>query len=62
MTRRDLRLLVRAGYQAGVVASPSDIADLWQRDALFEPAMQAEQRTRLFEGWNDAVGRVRTVR
>ncbi|MBT8105830.1 MAG: glycerol kinase GlpK [Woeseiaceae bacterium] len=51
-----------AGYQAGVVASPADIAKLWQRDALFEPAMQAEQRTRLLEGWNDAVGRVRAVR
>ena len=51
-----------AGYQAGVVASPADIANLWQRDALFEPAMQAVQRTRLLEGWNDAVSRVRAVR
>ena len=51
-----------AGYQAGVVASPADIANLWRRDALFEPAMQAAQRTRLLEGWNDAVSRVRTVR
>jgi glycerol kinase len=51
-----------AGFQAGIVASPADIADLWQRDALFEPAMQAAQRARLLEGWNDAVNRVRTVR
>ena len=51
-----------AGYQAGVVASPADIANLWRRDALFEPAMQAAQRSRLLEGWNDAVSRVRTVR
>jgi glycerol kinase len=51
-----------AGYQAGVVASPADIASLWRRDALFEPAMQAAQRTRLLEGWADAVSRVRTVR
>ncbi len=51
-----------AGYQAGVVASPSDIANLWQRDALFEPAMEAARRARLLEGWNDAVSRVRTTR
>ena len=49
-----------AGYQAGVVSSPSDIANLWQREALFEPAMQAEQRARLLEGWQDAVRRVRS--
>ena len=49
-----------AGYQAGVVSSPSDIAKLWQREALFEPAMQAEQRARLLEGWQDAVRRVRS--
>jgi len=49
-----------AGYQAGVVSSPSDIANLWQREALFEPAMQAGQRARLLEGWQDAVRRVRS--
>jgi len=49
-----------AGYQAGIVSSPSDIANLWQREALFEPAMQAGQRARLLEGWQDAVRRVRS--
>lgn len=49
-----------AGYQAGVVSSPSDIANLWRREALFEPAMEAEQRARLLEGWQDAVRRVRS--
>ncbi len=49
-----------AGAQAGVVGSIDDIETLWQRDRLFEPAMQATQRERLLEGWNDAVRRVRT--
>ena len=49
-----------AGAQAGVVESLADIGTLWQRDVLFEPAMQANQRERLLAGWNDAVRRVRT--
>ena len=49
-----------AGHQAGVVDSLADISGLWERDALFEPAMQSAQRERLFEGWRDAVRRVRT--
>ena len=51
-----------AGYQAGIVTSPSDIGNLWRRDALFEPRMQAAQRARLLEGWQDAVRRVRSGR
>ncbi len=51
-----------AGYQAGVVASPSEIGSLWRRDALFEPNMQSAQRERLLEGWHDAVRRVRSGR
>jgi glycerol kinase len=49
-----------AGYQCGIVESPSAIAALWQRDVLFEPVMQAAQRDRLLEGWNDAVTRIRS--
>ena len=49
-----------AGYQAGIVESPADIGNLWQRDALFEPQMQATQRERLLAGWSDAVRRVRS--
>jgi len=48
-----------AGAQAGVVKSIADIETLWQRDTLFEPAMQGDQRERLLEGWSDAVRRVR---
>ena len=49
-----------AGFQAGVVDSLGNLGDLWQRDAVFEPAMDAARRERLLEGWNDAVRRVRT--
>jgi glycerol kinase len=49
-----------AGYRAGIVDSPAAIGRLWQRDALFEPAMQEAQRERLMQGWNDAVSRIRT--
>ena len=49
-----------AGHQAGVVDSLADISGLWMRDALFEPNMQSAQRERLFDGWRDAVRRVRT--
>ncbi len=49
-----------AGFQAGVVDSLGNLGRLWQRDAVFEPAMGAEQRERLLAGWNDAVRRVRT--
>lgn len=49
-----------AGAWAGVVESVDDITTLWEREKLFEPAMDASQRERLLEGWNDAVGRVRT--
>ena len=51
-----------AGYQTGLVRSPSDIGKLWRRAALFEPAMQATQRERLLERWRDAVRRVRSGR
>ncbi len=49
-----------AGFQAGVVDSLDNVGKLWQRDAVFEPAMDADQRDRLLGGWNDAVKRVRT--
>jgi glycerol kinase len=49
-----------AGFQARVFDSLTDIGTLWQRDALFEPAMRSAQRERLLESWRDAVRRVRT--
>ncbi len=49
-----------AAYQLGLVDSTDELSSLWQRDALFEPAMAAGQRERLLEGWRDAVKRVRS--
>jgi glycerol kinase len=48
-----------AGLQAGIFASTADIAQRWQRDRLFEPKMKAEERERLYAGWQEAVARVR---
>jgi len=49
-----------AGLQSGVVDSVDELAGLWQRDALFEPAMSADLRERLLSGWQRAVEQVRT--
>jgi len=49
-----------AGLQSGVIDSIDHIADRWQRDRLFDPAMSAEQRERLLAGWATAVVRVRS--
>ena len=44
-----------AGYQAGVFESLDEVAKLWQREAEFRPAMAAELRQRLLDGWAAAV-------
>ncbi len=49
-----------AGLQAGLFKSTADIAKRWQRDRLFEPRMQADQREALYAGWQAAVARVRS--
>lgn len=48
-----------AGLASGLYGSLDDVAALWQQDRRFEPAMAAEQRSRLYAGWIDAVSRVR---
>jgi glycerol kinase len=49
-----------AALQSGIIESVDDLAKLWRRDALFEPAMPGEQREELLEGWSTAVDRVRS--
>ncbi len=49
-----------AGYRAGLVTSVDELATLWRRDQIFQPAMDDGQRQRLLQGWQDAVGRVRS--
>jgi glycerol kinase len=50
-----------AGLASGLIGSTRALADLWQRDALFRPAMDGERRERLYAGWLDAVSRIRTT-
>ncbi len=49
-----------AGLQAGVFASLESVADVWQCERRFEPAMGAERRAALYAGWCAAVDRIRT--
>ncbi|MEM7366644.1 MAG: glycerol kinase GlpK [Pseudomonadota bacterium] len=49
-----------AGLQSGVFADLDMISELWQLDRSFTPAMPEDQSKRLYEGWKDAVRRVRS--
>jgi glycerol kinase len=51
-----------AGMQAGVFGGLDELAGLWQRDAAFEPALDAAARDIAYAGWQDAVRRVRSDR
>jgi len=48
-----------AGLASGLWDSVEDIARHWRRERLFEPRMAPPERSRLYEGWQDAVARVR---
>ncbi len=49
-----------AGLTSGVFASTEEVQKLWRREASFEPSMQDHWRDRLYQGWLDAVSRVRS--
>lgn len=49
-----------AGLWCGHFASTEELAERWQRDALFEPVMEKVKSDRLYAGWLQAVSRVRT--
>ena len=49
-----------AGLQVGVFPSLDALTKIWARDRRFEPDMAVEERTRLRQGWIDAVRRVRS--
>ena len=49
-----------AAWQTGIVNSAAAVARLWERDALFEPAMNETTRARLLDGWQQAVSLVKT--
>ena len=49
-----------AAYLAGLAVGywkPEDITNKWQLDATFVPAMEEEERDRLYKGWQKAVKR-----
>jgi len=49
-----------AGLKCGLFSHLEEIADAWQRDARFEPRMDAALRDERYAGWRDAVSRVRS--
>ena len=49
-----------AGLQCGLYASFDDLESYWQRDARFEPRMDAGERERLLAAWARAVAHVRS--
>jgi glycerol kinase len=51
-----------AGLAVGLYPSLETLASRWQRDALFEPALDASEREARYAGWRDAVARVRSDR
>jgi glycerol kinase len=46
-----------AGLGAGIWANTDELADVWQLDQRFTPAMDTETRQRLRRGWGQAVDR-----
>ena len=48
-----------AGLAAGVYGSLDDVAAAWRLERRFEPAMAADERQKLLDGWRRAVARAR---
>ena len=48
-----------AGLTAGVFGSLDELARIWQLEREFKPRMQVQVRNRLYDGWLDAVKRIR---
>ncbi len=49
-----------AGLRVGFYPSVEALADAWQCERRFEPAMSADERERRYAGWRAAVDRVRS--
>ena len=49
-----------AGLETGLYGSMDAITEAWQVDRRFEPTMTDARRKRLYDGWLDAVQRVRS--
>jgi glycerol kinase len=51
-----------AALSTGLIATTADVSRLWTLDSVYEPAMDQSRRELLYEGWLDAVSRVRSNR
>jgi glycerol kinase len=49
-----------AGIAAGVYESLDEVAELWESEQIFESQMGELDRERRYQGWKNAVARVRT--
>ena len=49
-----------AGLETGLYGSKDAITEGWQVDRRFEPTMSNDKRKRLYDGWLDAISRVRS--
>lgn len=50
-----------AGLKAGVFQDLNEISQRWQLERRFEPEMEPDRAQKLYEGWQAAVARVRTI-
>jgi glycerol kinase len=50
-----------AGLTAGLFRDTADVGARWALDRRFEPSVAAASRNALYDGWRDAVARVRTI-
>ena len=57
-----LGVAILAGIGTGVIDGLPAATAIWRPDRQFEPDMRASTRDRLYDGWHDAVSRVRTTR
>jgi glycerol kinase len=49
-----------AGLQMGIYASPAALASQWQQERAFLPVMTQGRSEALYQGWLQAVARVRS--
>lgn len=48
-----------AGLQAGIFASLDDLTQCWKSDSVFTPRLTKDERNRAYDGWKEAVDRIR---
>ena len=51
-----------AGLGAGIFKNIGDISATWKKSRRYEPSMPAEHRSKIYSGWLDCIGRVKSPR